>query len=554
MNPTEFAQKIKAKYPEYQSMDDAELTQKVIAKYPQYASSVKFAETKPESTGMQKTAGVLDSVFGGGKIGEKIGTAIAKGSLGDTVQRIVVGRDLSPEEESLVEGGPSGKQVAGDVARVASTFIPVGKIANVAQKGMRAIGLGKVAPYVSRVLSGGATGAAMDVSTDIAEGDTPSLGLGTYLGAGIPAASPIVGAIGRASAKVAGRTASEVTGALTGTSQETVEQAFLAAKRGGTDLDTLTNALRGKTTPEQLVNTMRENVSLVTKNRSELFKETLNELGDNVVNTRPAKDNFKSTLESVGIKIRDNGTLDFSNNKLRNVPQAQSKIAQAWTEINNMPETLSIKDLDTTRQAVKAISSIAGDEPSANLGNMLIEDATRSVRLAGEQVDGYGTMLDNFAETSEFLDELNRGLSSGDNATVDQAYRRIATTLKTNNEQRMALVRELDEATGGSLLADISGQQLSEVLPRGIFRQISAGIAGGAAVTGTISPALLPSLVLASPRVVGEFARSLGIGAAKADALIDAIAEARSVLIKAGAISGAALDNGVDSSSNPEKD
>jgi len=424
----------------------------------------------------------------------------------------------------------------------------------VVQKGLGAVGLGRVAPYLGRVIGGGATGAAMDVSTDIAEGETPSLGLGTYLGAGIPAASPVIGAIGRASAKVAGRTATEVTGALTGTSQETVEQAFLAAKRGGADLDTLTNAMRGKTTPEQLVNTMRENVSLVTKNRSELFKETLNELGDNVVNTKPAKDNFKSTLESVGISIRDNGTLDFSNNKLRNVPQAQSKITQAWAEINNMPETLSIKDLDTTRQAVKAITSIAGDEPSANLGNMIIEDASRSVRLAGEQVDGYGTMLDNFAETSGFLDELNKGLSSGDNATIDQAYRRLATTLKTNNEQRMALVRELDEATGGSLLADISGQQLSEVLPRGIFRQISAGIAGGAAVTGTISPALLPSLVLASPRVVGEFARGLGIGAAKADALIDAVADARSVLIKAGAISGAALDSGLDTTNELKPD
>lgn len=265
-----------------------------------------------------------------------------------------------------------------------------------------------------------------------------------------------------------------------------------------------------------------------------------------MVKTQLAKDNFRKTLESVGIAIKDDGTLDFANNKLRNVPQAQTKINQAWAEVSNMPDTLSIKDLDTTRQAVKAISSIAGDEPSANLGNMLIEDATRSVRLAGEQVDGYGKLLDNFGETSEFLDELNRGLSSGEKATVDQAYRRIATTLKTNNEQRMALVKELDEATGGSLLADISGQQLSEVLPRGIFRQISAGIAGGAAITGSVSPALLPSLVLASPRAVGEFARSLGISTAKADALIDAVAEARSVLIKAGAVTGAQIDNASD--------
>jgi len=503
-----------------------------------------------EKTGgfLKKTGDVLGSVFGGKKIGEVIGTEIAKGTFGDTIQKAVVGRDMTPEEEAGISRDVTGMQVAGDVAKIASNFLPVGKIAGIAQKGLSTIGLGKVAPYLGKVIAGGTTGAAMDVSTQISEGQTPELGMGTYLGAGIPALSPVVGAIARASGKMAGRVATEVTGALTGTSQETVEQAFLAAKKGGKDLDTLTASMRGKTTPEQLVNTMRENVSLVAQNRSQLFAETLNELGDSVVKTQPAKDNFRKTIESVGIVVKDDGTLDFANNKLRNVSQAQAKINKAWAEVINMPETLSLKDLDTTRQAVKAISSIAGDEPSANLGNMLIEDATRSVRLAGEQVDGYGKMLDNFGETNEFLGELSRGLSSGEKATVDQAYRRIATTLKTNNEQRMALVKELDEATGGALLADISGQQLSEVLPRGIFRQISAGIAGGAAITGSVSPALLPSLVLASPRVVGEVARSLGIGAAKADALIDAIAEARSVLIKAGAITGAQIDNASDNS------
>lgn len=493
---------------------------------------------------LEKTGDVLGSVFGGQKIGSAIGTQIAKGTFGDTIQKAVVGKDLSPEEEALVESNVTGKQVLGDVGRVASTFLPVGKLAGLAQKGLQAVGLGRKAAQVGGgIAAGGATGAALDVTTGISEGQAPELGAGTYLGAGIPAASPVIGAIGRASAKLAGRGTTELTGKLTGTSQETVEQAFLAARQGGKDLDALTNALRGKTTPEKLVNNLRESVSLVSQNRSQLFKDTLEELGDNVVSTQPAKENFKNTLKSVGIAIRDDGSLDFANNKLRNVPNAQAKITQAWSEINRMPDSLSIKDLDTTRQAVKSIASIAGDEPSANLGNMIIEDATRSVRLAGEQVDGYGKMLDNFGETSEFLDELSKGLASGEKSTVDQAYRRIATTLKTNNEQRMALVKELDEATGGALLSEISGQQLSEALPRGLVGTYLAPVVAGGAIAGGASSAILPGLLLASPRAVGEFARALGIGAAKTDALIDAILEAQNLFIKAGAISGAAIDN-----------
>lgn len=536
-------------------------TKAAVARYRQTQTSKIASSTEPEQqkTLLQTLGGASEkflSFTGGNKIADVLGSKIAQGDFGQTIQKVAVGQDLTPEAEALVpDANVTKAQLAGDVARVGLNFAPLGKLSALATKGAAAIGLGsKLAPVVGNVLAGGATGAAMDVATDVAEGQPIKLGAGTYLGAGIPAASPILAAIGRASAKATGRIGSEVTGALTGTSQETIEQAFVAAKKGGKDLDTFTNALRGKTTPEQLVNTMRENVSLVSQNRSKLFSDTLSELGDNVVNTQPAKDNFRKTLESVGIAIRDDGSLNFANNKLRNVPQAQTKIAQAWAEVSKMPESLSIKDLDTTRQAVKAIKSISGDDPAANLGNMIIEDATRSVRTAGEQIEGYGKMLDNFGETSEFLDELSRGLSTGDNATVDQAYRRIATTLKTNNEQRLALVRELDEATDGSLLADISGQQLSEILPRGIFRQISAGIAGGAAVTGTISPALLPSLVLASPRIVGEFARSLGIGAAKTDALVEAIKQARSVLIKAGAITGASLDSGVDATSDLEQD
>ena len=374
------------------------------------------------------------------------------------------------------------------------------------------------------------------------EGGEAELGLGTALGAGIPVASPIVGAIAKASAKLVGRGATELTGKLTGTSQETVEQAFLSARKGGKDLEVFTNALRGQTTPEKLVNNMRESVALVSSQRSELYSNTLDELANIPVSTRPAKDSFIKSLNEVGITLKDDNTLDFSQNKLRTVPNAQAKLQQAWNEISKMPETQTLKEIDTTRQAVKGIATIAGDEPSANLANMLIEDGVRSVRLAGEQVPGYGKMLDNFGETSEFLSELERGLSAGDKATIDQAYRRIATTLKTNNEQRMNLVRELDEATGGSLLSDISGQQLSEALPRGLIGTYLAPIIAGGAIAGGVTPAILPGLLLASPRTVGEFARSLGIGTAKTEALIDAIAEARGLFIKAGALAGAEVD------------
>lgn len=506
---------------------------------------------EPQKGTLETVAGVLDTVFGGGTIGSAIGKQIAKGNLGDTIQKIAVGRDLTPEEEALVDSSPSAGQIAGDVLRVGANFIPVGKVAGAVATPLVKAGIGTgAAKIASNVVAGGLTGAASDIGVSMSEGQKPSLGWGTILGAGIPASAPIVKALSNAAAKGAGIVGSEIQGALTGTSAETLQQAFEAAKTGGKQLDEFTTALRGKTTPEKLVNTIRESIDTISSQRQNLFKQTLAELSDEVVSTAPAKQQFIKDLTETGITVDENGLLNFANSKLRTVPNAQAKLQQAWTEISKMPDSLPIGELDTTRQAIKGIKSIAGDEPSANLANMLIDDAVRSVRKAGEQVEGYGKMLDNFAETSDFLDEISRGLSVGDKATIDQAYRRLATSLKTNNEQRMALVRELDEMTGGAVLSGIAGQQLSEVLPRGIFRQIAAGVAGGAVLTGGISSSLIPALVFASPRVSGEVVRALGLGAAKTDIILESLSAAQNLLTKIGAIGGAEM--GIKSSSNLE--
>lgn len=529
--------------------------QKIAAYERSTSTGVPSSASQP--TGIERftkpAATVADAVFGGGKFGEVIGTGLARGDFGQTAQRLATGRDLTPEEEKNVTLDVTGKEILGDTIRVGANFAPVGKIAGAFGKGAMALGVGpKVAQFAGNVAAGALTGAVADTGVSMAQGGNPRLGLGTLIGAGIPAVSPIIGALSKATAKYAGKGASEIQGVLTGTSAETIEQAFNAAKSGGDDLSKFTQALRGKTTPEQLVNNVRENIASVAANRQSLFADTLKELADIPVSTAPAKQSFIKELQETGISLTDDGILDFSNSKLRTVPNAQSKLQQAWNEIIKMPETLSLAEIDTTRQAIKGIKAIGGNEPSANLANMLIDDAVRSVRSAGEQVSGYGKMLDNFAETSDFLDELERGISSGDRSTIDQAYRRMATALKTNNEQRKALIEQLDQATGGAILSSISGQQLSEVLPRGIFRQIAAAMAAGSAVTGGISSSWLPSLVLASPRVTGEVVRALGLGAAKVDAILDAIGTVRNVLTKMGAIGGSQIERFNQSPENAE--
>lgn len=106
---------------------------------------------------MHKVASGLNTVFGGGKIGDAIGTQIAK-------------LRATPEERKYIEDGPSAKEVIGDVIRTGATFIP----------GAAGASLG------AKVATGLATGYAYDVGNDMAENkslkEIVTPGAGTVIG------------------------------------------------------------------------------------------------------------------------------------------------------------------------------------------------------------------------------------------------------------------------------------------------------------------------------------------------------------------------------------
>lgn len=330
--------------------------------------------------------------------------------------------------------------------------------------------------------------------------------------------------------KGAGRVVGEIEGTLTGTSQETLEQAFNAAYRGGDELQNFTKALRNELTPEQLVVSLREGIDQIDNAKSVSYSNTIQKIGGVEVAANGVKPAFVNKLSDFGIAVDKTGALDFSKSKFRTVPAAQTKLQTAYNEIAAISAKESILSIDTTRQALRELL-FAGDDPSARAANAIITDGITSVKRAGETIPEYKIELAKFAEDAEFLGELKKSLATGDKASVDTTYRRLATSLKTNNERRMNLVRELDEITDGFVLSSVSGQQLSELLPRGIFKQIGGAIAAGGILTGTLPiSAIISTLVFASPRVVGEVIRALGIGSRKAQIIIDAINAARRTL------------------------
>lgn len=138
----------------------------------------------------------------------------------------------------------------------------------------------------------------------------------------------------------------------------------------------------------------------------------------------------------------------------------------------------------------------------------------------------YDKMLGDFEKSTKDIREIQKALSLGDKASTDTAFRKLSTVLRTNNEMRRQAVKELNDITGGTLIPKIAGQQLSEILPRGLARTLGTVGAGAGLVSGAGIVPMLKLALVSSPRAVGEILNVLGIVGNKANIVKNALLKA----------------------------
>lgn len=156
MTPDEFAGKVKAKYPQYQDIDNAELARRVVDKHPEYASQVDFGEV-PEARDAVAQApegqSVLDVVrilgMGGG-----LGAAIAMepGGLRAAAEGFLLKKAQQPETPFA----GAIRTVAGALPPIAASMLAPGgggALARMGQVGLAA-GAGELARQEARVGAG----------------------------------------------------------------------------------------------------------------------------------------------------------------------------------------------------------------------------------------------------------------------------------------------------------------------------------------------------------------------------------------------------------------
>lgn len=491
---------------------------------------------KKTGEGIKKVLGI----FGGAKIGEGIGTKIAKRKFekapaynpaGFTPSQIAqaeasfkarTGKDIdfSPEatKQKILQSetfkGPTGKELVGDVGQIAVNFVPVGKLVQGLRAGTKALPLvSKVAKPVGNIATGLGVGYASDVTSKLATGQekpfTP--GVGTAIGGILPTA-PYV-------ARGAGRIIGEGLGVSTGTGYGVIKEGMDAALAGGKRAEDFQAGLRGSATPESIVQDAKDSLGKIVQDKRNTYQSQLAEIAKDKTNLDISSINneLKSQLNKFGIKNKG-GVLDFSQSTLRFNKSAQADIQTIVDEMKNF----GLKSGDRTAIGVDSLKRAFQDlySPSSE-ARAFIEGVRKSTRKVLDGVPGYNELSKTYQDKNGLIEDIHKSLSLGDKASVDTAFRKLTTALRTNNEVRKELIAELDKASGGFLSSKIAGQQLSEVLPRGLIRTLGGVGAGAGIVSGVGIFPMLVAAINTSPRAVGEVINMLGITGRKASKLIE---------------------------------
>lgn len=130
---SEFARSIKAKYPQYQSMDDSLLTQKVLQKYPQYQSKI----TEPKKDGLIKSA-VKGFIRPAVNVARDVGGGLYSGgaAIAEIAQRLTVDpQNKSKTFDKEFDRGMSIATPKGREALLGQDIIPSKQIGLGAQRG-----------------------------------------------------------------------------------------------------------------------------------------------------------------------------------------------------------------------------------------------------------------------------------------------------------------------------------------------------------------------------------------------------------------------------------
>jgi len=433
-------------------------------------------------------------------------TVLGIAELGTKTLGRLVGADVAgysefarQQRETTLKPQGTAQKIGFGAEQIGEFFVPGGAVT----KAGKAIGaaktisrLGKIGGVVARV----APQVAADIGVAAAQtgGEADVAGTTGLVSAAVPAVGKVLGG----AAKLVGRGVGELAGKTTGAGYGAIKQAFrdsspefVKALRGDVEATTANILTQSRDALHSIADTMR------TEYRSSLAKlKTVTKEAD----ITDIRNKIPELLEGYGVKIKKGGAIDFSRSSIADKAEQRrlKELLDGFNEWGTRKGDLTPAGLDILKKRLDDFYS-----PSSQV-RAFVTSLRNSVKKKIESVvPEYEKMTKNYAETIGTIKEIEKGLSLKDGASSDTAIRKLTSVLRQNNEFRQALVQRLEQETGKNITGQIAGTALSPLAPRGI----AGALVGGVAAIPLLTFKTLVGLPLASPRLVGELARVLGI-------------------------------------------
>ena len=316
---------------------------------------------------------------------------------------------------------------------------------------------------------------------------------------------------GGGAAKGVGKAGENILGLTTKKGASVIDQAFQAGKEGGEAQEAFKSGMRGGSTEAGVVERSRDALNRIIQDRSKTYKSEISKIkaaNPKALDISPILDKEQQLLKDFNIKVKEDGSLDLSRSPLIGDKTKIQAIHDLLNDYGTQAGDRTVIGIDILKRNVKNFRSSDAtlnsfvDKLSGSVGDLLKKD-----------VKGYSELMKNWGDKTALIQDIQKDLSLGDKASIDRAFKNLTNAVKKDNELKVGLMKNLEDAGAKNLIKEIAGVNLKDVLPDDIFR-IAIDISTiFAATTGYVNPAVMVDVLSTSPRIVGETMNALGVGA-----------------------------------------
>ena len=327
----------------------------------------------------------------------------------------------------------------------------------------------------------------------------------------------VTNALTEARGKVSGESAgvaAAATGGLTGKPAAAFNEAYKAGKAG--DVSFLDN-LRGKTTPDELLTTVKEGVDKIRLDNSVAYQNA---------KTGWAADKTPLDFNSIDQayqRVKDSYTVNGKSKIGAAEQKIVDEIGVVLDEWRADPKARTALDLDALKQRIDAIYPESPKHTQAQRAVTDVRNAVKDAIVA--QAPDYAQAMKNYDTQMTLLRDVTKALGASDKVAKETAINKIMTTLKSSPsaEFRRQLLDVLQQQGGVNVVPGIAGQELGQWIPSsGVGRAVAGG--GLTAAAMWHHPTLAAVLPFTSPRLMGEAFYKMGQASGAGGRAVNALA------------------------------